>query len=142
MKYLILFVAYAPWVAVYLGMAYLCLKEGLIQESPRGMHPVCSAMGLTCCAMWLLVAPFLLYFMALLLGLFGSLGATICSVSIYLADRCKRMRHPLPLQISLVLVGSAAVLVGLMLAMPHPPIKLDLPPDWQRLQCPTCGIWF
>jgi hypothetical protein len=137
MKHLLMFVAFAPWVAIYLGIAYVCVKKGLMEKSPRGMHPIGSAIGFTCCVMWVVAVPFLFFCLAVQLGLLGSLGATIACACIYLASRCQGMKNTMPLQALLWVIACAAFIVGLMIAMPYPPI--DLPPYWQSLQCLFCS---
>ncbi len=64
--------AYAPLVFVYLAVAVVCWKQGIAEDPPACMHPVAASMGQTFCAMWILIAPFLLAILVMILGRVGA----------------------------------------------------------------------
>lgn len=128
------FVTYAPWVVMYLSLAIPAM--GALRDrdssSTSTAGAVVDSLGQTFCLMWLVVAPFLLFAISLLLGLFGSLGVTVFGACFGLAGWLQEEKKYSFSSVALIYAfGAVAFFVGIALAMPYSELALRLPVELQ-----------
>src|ERR1700678_4452328 len=75
-KDVVMFVVFSPWLATWLLVSWRCVKE-LRQGPPRLMGAFVGSIGMTYCACFICVVPFLLIFLGFELGILGSAGVDI-----------------------------------------------------------------
>lgn len=110
--------AYGPLAYVYFALAIVCWKQGICEPPAQGMHPASAAIGQTFCALWILFAPFLLAFLAILFGKQGmSLWNVGCFSLIWAMDLLEEKRRPV-LGYSLLVVGGICAPLAILIAMP------------------------
>lgn len=132
--YTLQFVTYAPWVVMYLSLAVPSMGALRNRDSSPSSYvgALADGIGQTFCVIWLVVAPFLLFALALILGLFGSLGITISGACFGLAGWLQEEKKYSFASVALIYAfGAVAFFVGIALAMPYSELALRLPLELQ-----------
>src|SRR5476651_328402 len=121
---LIYTLAFAPFCICYVALAVACVRA--LKQGSGGMHPFAASMGQTCCAMCIVLVPFLMLMLMVQFGLAGSLVLGWGGLLWTIAAKLKEKKRPL-LSVLAVLAGLAAILFwfsAILFSLPYPPVAV------------------